>query len=93
MGTLELQGAKLRYYKIGKGPVLILIPGANGTGNIFIPLAKQLQEHFTVVAIDRRGYGQSELTEPLPDEVSNPDSRYRVKRDAKDVFELVKSLS
>lgn len=48
MGTLELQGAKLRYYKIGKGPVLILIPGANGTGNIFIPLAKQLQEHFTL---------------------------------------------
>jgi len=80
MGTLELQGAKLRYYKIGKGPVLILIPGANGTGNIFIPLAKQLQEHFTVVAIDRRGYGQSELTEPLPDEVSNPYSHKRCER-------------
>lgn len=28
METLELQGAKLRYHKIGKGPVLILIPGA-----------------------------------------------------------------
>ncbi|SUM68198.1 Esterase/Lipase [Staphylococcus saccharolyticus] len=48
MEILELQGAKLRYYKIGKGPILILIPGANGTGNIFIPLAKQLQEHFTL---------------------------------------------
>ena len=93
METLELQGAKLRYHKIGKGPVLILIPGANGTGDIYMPLAKQIQDHFTVVAVDRRGYGQSELTEPLPEEVSNPDSRYRVKRDAQDIAELAKSLS
>ena len=48
MEILDLQGAKLCYYKIVKGPILILIPGANGTGNIFIPLAKQLQEHFTL---------------------------------------------
>ena len=59
METLELHGAKLRYHKIGKGPVLILIPGANGTGDIYMPLAKQIQDHFTVVAVDRRGYGQS----------------------------------
>lgn len=58
-----------------------------------MPLAKQIQDHFTVVAVDRRGYGQSELTEPLPEEVSNPDSRYRVKRDAQDIAELAKSLS
>ncbi|MHB7941638.1 alpha/beta fold hydrolase [Staphylococcus capitis] len=93
METLELQGAKLRYHKVGNGPVLILIPGANGTGDIYMPLAKQLQENFTVVAVDRRGYGQSELTESLPEEVSNPESRYRVKRDAQDIAELAKSLS
>ena len=93
METLELQGAKLHYHKVGNGPVIIFIPGANGTGDIFMPLAQQLKDKFTVVAVDRRGYGQSELTEPLPEEAINPDSRYRVKRDAKDVFELVKSLS
>ncbi|PTH08792.1 alpha/beta hydrolase [Staphylococcus capitis] len=93
METLELQGAKLRYHKVGNGPVLILIPGANGTGDIYMPLAKQLQENFTVVAVDRRGYGQSELTESLPEEVSNPESRYRMKRDAQDIAELAKSLS
>lgn len=93
METLELQGAKLRYHKVGNGPLLILIPGANGTGDIYMPLAKQLQEKFTVVAVDRRGYGQSELTESLPEEVSNPESRYRVKRDAQDIAELAKSLS
>ncbi|BGE81471.1 putative hydrolase [Staphylococcus petrasii] len=58
-----------------------------------MPLAQQLKDKFTVVAVDRRGYGQSELTEPLPDEVSNPDSRYRVKRDAQDIAELAKHLS
>lgn len=93
METLELQGAKLRYHKLGKGPIIIFIPGANGTGDIFMPLAQQLKDKFTVVAVDRRGYGQSELTEPLPEEAINPDSRYRVKRDAKDITELAKSLS
>lgn len=93
METLELKGAKLRYHKVGNGPVLICIPGANGTGDIYMPFAQQLKDKFTVVAVDRRGYGQSELTEPLPDEVSNPDSRYRVKRDAQDIAELAKHLS
>ncbi|MCI2774307.1 alpha/beta hydrolase [Staphylococcus petrasii] len=93
METLELKGAKLRYHKVGNGPLLICIPGANGTGDIYMPLAQQLKDKFTVVAVDRRAYGQSELTEPLPDEVSNPDSRYRVKRDAQDIAELAKHLS
>lgn len=65
MEILELQGAKLRYHQVGQGPVLIFIPGANGTGDIFLPLAEQLKDHFTVVAVDRRDYGESELTEPL----------------------------
>ncbi|CDR23990.1 Esterase/Lipase [Staphylococcus argenteus] len=93
MDTLELQGAKLRYYRVGQGPVLILIPGANGTGDIFMPLAERLKNHFTVVAVDRRDYGESELTEPLPDSAAKPDSDYRVKRDAQDIAELAKSLS
>lgn len=38
-------------------------------------------------------YGESELTEPIPDSASNPDSDYRVKRDAQDIAELAKSLS
>ena len=78
METLQLSGADVRYHKVGKGPVLILIPGANGTGDIFMPLAQQLADHFTVIAVDRRGFGQSTLTAPLPAEVSSPDSQYRV---------------
>lgn len=93
METLDLNGAKLRYHKIGQGPVLILVPGANGTGDVFLPLAEKLKDQFTVVAVDRRGYGQSELTEPLPDRVKNEDDDYRVKRDAHDIAELAKHLS
>ncbi|MCY1029348.1 alpha/beta fold hydrolase, partial [Mammaliicoccus sciuri] len=93
MNTLKLQGANLNYYKVGEGPVLILVPGANGTGDIFLPLAEQLKDRFTVVAVDRRDYGNSELTEPLPERAQNPDDDYRVKRDAQDVAELAKHLT
>ncbi len=93
MNKLKLQGANLNYYKVGEGPVLILVPGANGTGDIFLPLAEQLKDRFTVVAVDRRDYGQSELTEPLPERAQNPYDDYRVKRDAQDVAELAKHLS
>ncbi|NWK84773.1 alpha/beta hydrolase [Staphylococcus sp. GSSP0090] len=91
--TLELDGATINYYKEGQGPVLILVPGANGTGDIFLPLIDQLKNHFTVVAIDRRDYGQSQLTEPLPERAKQPDDDYRVKRDAQDIAELAKHLS
>ena len=43
--------------------------------------------------MDRRDYGESELTEPLPESAANPDDDYRVKRDAKDIAELAQSLS
>lgn len=93
MQTLELPGAKLHYHQVGQGPILILIPGANGTGDIFLPLAERLKEQFTVIAIDRRNYGKSKLTKPLPQEAKDSNSEYRVKRDAQDVAALAQQLS
>ena len=93
MDMIELEGANIRYHRIGQGPILILIPGANGTGDIFLPLAEQLKSHFTVIAVDRRGYGESELTQPLPESVSNSQDSYRIKRDAEDVATLAKQIS
>lgn len=90
---LELNGATLHYYKQGKGPILILVPGANGTGDIFLPLMEQLKNHFTVVAVDRRDYGESKRTQPLPSRAKQADDDYRVKRDAQDIAELAKHLS
>lgn len=93
MSTLELKGASIHYNKIGKGPIIIFIPGANGTGDIFMPLAEQLKDHFTVVTVDRRGFGQSPLTEELPVSASEPHDLYRVKQDAKDIADIAKHLS
>ena len=93
MNSIVVEGAKLNYHKVGRGPILILVLGANGTGDIFLPLAEQWKERFTVVAVDRRDYGQSELTKPLPDCAQEANDDYRVKRDAKDIAELAKYLS
>ncbi|KAA1039546.1 alpha/beta hydrolase [Macrococcus equipercicus] len=93
METLKLKGANLNYHKMGHGPVLICIPGANGTGDIFLPLAKELANDFAIVAVDRRGYGASELTEPLPASAENAVDDYRVTRDAADIAALAEELS
>ncbi|BAP84747.1 hydrolase [Paucilactobacillus hokkaidonensis JCM 18461] len=93
MSYLNRDDAKLYYETLGEGPVFIFIPGANGTGNIFGQAAKFMQDKFKVVMFDRRGYGKSELTKPLPPEAENIDSTYRIKTDATDVAALAKELS
>ncbi|MBO0928843.1 alpha/beta fold hydrolase [Staphylococcus sp. 30400_3112M30941] len=93
MNTLKLKDATLKYTTLGEGPILILIPGANGTGDIFRLFAEALKEHFTVVTYDRRGYGESTLTHPLPTRASNAYDDYRIKRDALDIAELATQLS
>ncbi|WP_086428616.1 alpha/beta hydrolase [Staphylococcus cornubiensis] len=93
METLTVKDAKIRYHQIGEGPVLILVPGANGTGDIYLPLAEQLKSHFTVVAMDRRDYGESERTAPLSTQAEQPNDDTRVKQDAADVAALARHLS
>jgi acetyltransferase/esterase len=62
MSTLEVPGAILHYATQGSGPALVLVPGANGEAGIFKPLADALQDAFTVVRYDRRGFSESRLT-------------------------------
>lgn len=93
MSTLQLNGANIDYEVVGQGPVLILIPGANGTGDIFSLVREDLKERFTVVTYDRRGFGKSDLTEPLPERCQNAYDDYRVKRDSQDINELATYLS
>ncbi|WP_238935594.1 hypothetical protein, partial [Enterobacter hormaechei] len=47
---------------------------------LLLPLAAQLNLAVPVVALYRRYFRETELTEPPPDSASNPDSDYRVKR-------------
>jgi acetyltransferase/esterase len=63
VSTLEVPGAILHYETQGRGPVLVLVPGANGEAGIFKPLADALQDAFTVVRYDRRGFSDSQLTD------------------------------
>src|SRR5437763_837031 len=64
MSTLKVPGAQLSYEVEGSGPLLILIPGAAGVGEIFRPLAHHLSAQYQVVTYDRRGFSQSRLDGP-----------------------------
>lgn len=83
----------LNVNKTGAGPLLILVPGANGTGDIFTAAAKNLQKSFTVVTYDRRGYGQTIVADALPDEAADSDSHYRIDADVQDIFTLADTFS
>ncbi|EUJ23382.1 haloacid dehalogenase [Listeria grandensis FSL F6-0971] len=93
MAILTCDGANLFYEISGQGPTLILIPGANGTGDIFKPASMFLKEHFNVITYDRRGFGQSTLTEDMPQEAADTHSTYRLKTDAADVAALAQAVS
>ncbi|RGP71712.1 alpha beta hydrolase fold [Fusarium longipes] len=87
MPELNVPGAVLHYEIFGTdGPLLLLIPGANGRGSIFHPSAQFLAAHFTVVCWDRRGYSQSFL-------VGKQDFQQRLQTDADDGQRLIAHLS
>lgn len=86
MSTLKIPGARLYYEVSGSGPLLILIPGASGTGESFRPLAHHLTSQYQVVTYDRRGFSQSHLDGPQ-------DYDHRLATDADDVRRLIESLS
>src|SRR6266542_2165808 len=86
MSTLNVPGAKLNYEVSGHGPLLILIPGAAGTGEVFRPLIGPLAERYQVVTYDRRGFSRSELDGPQ-------DYDHRLDTDAEDVRRLIEQLT
>jgi len=86
MSTLKVPGAQLSYEVTGSGPLLILIPGAAGTGEVFRPLAHALISQYQVVTYDRRGFSRSSLEGPQ-------DDGHRLSTDADDVRRLIEHLS
>ena len=85
MPTLDVPQARLNYLTAGSGPLLILIPGANGEHGIYQGLAGQLEGEYTVLTYDRRGFSQSLLTGPQ-------DYAQRLQTDADDVAALIKEV-
>ncbi|WP_442602150.1 alpha/beta fold hydrolase [Paenibacillus sp. KN14-4R] len=52
-------GTTISYRSVGKGPSLIVVPGALTTSEQFTQLAYELSDSFTVHILDRRGRGGS----------------------------------
>lgn len=86
MTILEVPGASLYYETKGTGPLLVLIPGANGDGDIFESVSKHLTKHFTVVTYDRRGFSRSLLH-------GAQNYQHRLETDANDARSLIESLT
>lgn len=71
-------GTKIAYEKTGHGFPLILVGGALSDRSAAVPLATLLAPHFTVLAFDRRGRGDSGDAAP-----------YAVQREVEDIQALI----
>jgi pimeloyl-ACP methyl ester carboxylesterase len=86
MSILEVPGARLYYETHGSGPLMLLVPGANGEADIFKMVTQHLAAHYTVVSYDRRGFSRSKLDGPQ-------DYERRLETDADDVRRLIEHLN
>src|SRR5699024_2851002 len=82
MGVLNVPDAQLYYETRGTGPLLIMIPGASGDARTFTAVSRYLEEHYTVITYDRRGFSRSPLDGPQ-------DYHHRLTTDADDVARLI----
>lgn len=83
----HVNGVDISYRKGGTGPGLLLLHGHPQTHVIWHKVAEQLAEHFTVVAADLRGYGDSSKP-PANEQHTN----YSKREMARDGVELMKAL-
>src|SRR3954454_4618179 len=56
---LELHGQSVTYRTAGSGPALLLLHGITNSSQTWEPVADQLSEHFTIIAPDLLGHGNS----------------------------------
>src|SRR5882757_759946 len=62
--VISKDGTSIAYERTGHGPALVLVGGAFMTRQSFTPLAEALAPEFEAVSYDRRGRGDSSITEP-----------------------------
>jgi pimeloyl-ACP methyl ester carboxylesterase len=74
-------GIPIAYERSGEGLPLVLIHGAAADHTRWTPILPELEKHFTVYAVDRRGRGQSGDAEP-----------YTIEREYEDVATVVDSI-
>lgn len=78
MGVTSKDGTTIAFDRSGEGPSLVLVGGALADRSAAAQLAAQLAPHFTVIAYDRRGRGDSGDTAP-----------YAVEREVEDIEALI----
>lgn len=86
MPTLKLSGVDLNYDRVGSGPLLLFITGADGRGSVWKRVAQILSATNTVVYYDRRGFSDSTIT-------GAQDYTKRLSIDADDAASLIAHLS
>lgn len=80
-------GVEINLVMGGKGPPVLLLHGYPQTHAIWRKIAPRLAEHWTVVASDLRGYGDSSKPPGLPDH-----SNYSKREMARDQLESMRAL-
>lgn len=83
----DIEGVRIHAIKGGRGPALLLLHGHPQTHAIWHKVAPTLAEHFTVVAADLRGYGDSGKPQGTPDHAN-----YSKRRMALDQVALMRGL-
>jgi pimeloyl-ACP methyl ester carboxylesterase len=58
-GFAEVNGGRLYYEALGKGPAVLLVHGGLVDSRMWDAQMKPLSKHFRVVRFDIRGYGRS----------------------------------
>lgn len=58
-GTVDANGTKLYYERRGSGPSLLFISGSEGDAEEYLRVAELLDDEFTVLTYDRRGFSRS----------------------------------
>ena len=88
LDDFDATGARIRYRRGGDGPPLLLLHGNPLTHASWHKIADRLAEHFTVVASDLRGYGDSSC----PDDPGEKYANHSFRAMARDQIELMEHL-
>lgn len=82
----QVNGVRIAYRIGGEGPALLLLHGHPQTHVIWHKVAPRLARHFTVIAADLRGYGDSDKPE------TDAEHLYSKREMARDMVELMAAL-